>query len=343
MHKVSIIEPQDPKWLDVLQKSENYDFYHTPFYHTIELIKGQRPVLFLVEVQDDFIAMPFIIRDIEGTSYKDVTSAYGYAGPVSSVPMDHIFEEVVQAFQEELKRFFESKQIVTAFSRLHPLFDSGTIFENFGIVKPINKTVTIDLRLSLEDQRRQYRKSNKSEINQLRKKKGYSVRLAVSESDIETFVDIYQETMKRVNATENYFFNLEYFKALLSSTEWDAKLLLAMQGDEITAGAIFTFTNNVVQYHLAGTRGEYAKDTPMKLLIDEARMLGAEAKKHYLHLGGGVGGSDTDSLFRFKSGFSNRNDQFSIWQYVCNEAAYEELNATHAKNTESDFFPKYRG
>ena len=97
-----------------------------------------------------------------------------------------------------------------------------------------------------------------------------------------------------------------------------------------------------MQYHLAGTSKEFLKDTPMKLLLDEARLIGNEIGLDYLHLGGGVGGSDEDSLFRFKSGFSSYRCQFKTWQYIVEPDAYNILVSQRTKNKDSSFFPLYR-
>jgi hypothetical protein len=76
----------------------------------------------------------------------------------------------------------------------------------------------------------------------------------------------------------------------------------------------------------------------MKLIFDEGfagNLLGLD----FLHLGGGVGGSDEDSLFRF-SGFSNFRCSYQIWQKVIdrNTIDYE----VEAGLIVVFFFPKYR-
>ena len=79
----------------------------------------------------------------------------------------------------------------------------------------------------------------------------------------------------------------------------------------------------------------------MKLILDEARLLGNKTSASDLHLGGGVGGSDEDSLFTFKSAFSKNFKQFSVWKYIHNTAVYNEL-AGKLELTSSQFFPLYR-
>jgi lipid II:glycine glycyltransferase (peptidoglycan interpeptide bridge formation enzyme) len=189
----------------------------------------------------------------------------------------------------------------------------------------------------------QYRKSNKSEINQLRKS-GFTIKKADHAEEIKKFGDIYEITMRRVNAPAHYFFDLDYFNNFLSATDFNYMLLLAYCNNEIAAGAIFTIVNNIMQYHLAGTAETYLKKAPMKLVIDEARLLANSKKLTYLHLGGGVGGSDDDSLFKFKSGFSNLNYVFKVWKWIIDEEKYVAITKIKCSGKEinSNFFPQYR-
>lgn len=192
--------------------------------------------------------------------------------------------------------------------------------------------------LSADEQRKAYRKSLKSELNQLRKK-GVVVVETTDKQDIDAFIDIYYETMDRVNATSNYYFSRDYFYNFLENEIFDSKLLVAKKENKVIAGAIFTLTDKIMQYHLAGTSEEFIRETPMKLILDEARLNGNESSAINLHLGGGVGGSSEDSLFKFKSGFSKDFKQFSIWKLIVNPQIYDELSAN---KTNTSYFPKYR-
>src|SRR5690606_7635576 len=243
----------------------------------------------------------------------------------------------------ELLSFFRDRGIISAFSRLHPLLENHSIFGNLGQIVTVNLTVAIDLRQSLEDQRKQFRKSNKSELNQLRRK-GFHVKEATTKEEIDKFVQIYYQTMDRVKASSLYYFDHEYFHRFLNNPCFDSKLLLAIHEGEIAAGAIFTMSDTIMQYHLAGTEFRFIPDTPMKLIIDEARMLGTSFKMKYLHLGGGVGGSDVDSLFKFKSGFSNLRFQYRVWKMIVDEDAYDRLVEERGfkEREQSEFFPLYR-
>lgn len=339
MNKLGIIEVNNKEWSNIINKCHSYDFYHTQAYNLLE--KENRPVLFTLFFKDHLIAMPLVIRQIPDSDCFDCTSVYGYCGPISSMDMDLLPKADIVAFQKELMAYFNQNNIIAAFSRLHPLIPTGSFFADFGEVVDLNKTITIDLSLSADEQRKQYRKSNKSELNQLRRK-GYEVKTAATKADIAAFIAIYNETMERVSATAAYFFDDSYFYNFLDNTSFETKLLLATYQDKIIAGAIFTITNKIMQYHLAGTTEEFIKVTPMKLILDEARLLGNEMKLAHLHLGGGVAGSDEDSLFRFKSGFSDHQCQFRIWKMICDQDKYEELVLKNKSDLTSSFFPLYR-
>ncbi|MFV8345395.1 GNAT family N-acetyltransferase [Flavobacterium sp. ZB4P13] len=339
MNKFSVIEVYDLRWSAIVNKSKQFDFYHSQSYHLLE--KENRPVLLVAFFNNDFMALPLVIRAIPNTSFFDCTSVYGYCGLISSIDVKDIPSEKIIYFKKQLLSFFESNAIVSVFSRLHPLISTDVFFNNFGLIKNINKTVAIDLRLSSEKQRAQYRKSYKLQLNQLRRK-GFEVVNAQTKEDIDAFIDIYRETMKRVGASEKYFFSHNYFYIFLENKGFESKLLLAKKEGEIVAGAIFTIANNIMQYHLAGTAKTHLKERPMKLIVDEARLLGNELGLDFLHLGGGVGGNDEDSLFYFKSGFSDYRCQYKIWQTIVDYKKYNELIEKAKVDVNSTFFPLYR-
>ncbi|WP_268225527.1 lipid II:glycine glycyltransferase FemX [Sinomicrobium oceani] len=339
----SVLSVKDNEWQQIISKSIIYDFHHTSCYHSLEANSEDKALLFVGTKEGNTIALPLLIRKIPQTDWYDATSAYGYCGPVASKNFDELSPEFIRQFQAELLRYLKKENIISAFSRLHPLMETMPFFNDFGQVLDLNKTIAIDLTLPLEEQRKDYRKSNKSEINQLKKKKGYSVR-EIHPEELKVFVEIYHQTMDRVEAKAYYYFDEDYFKRLLDNPCFNSRLLVAVKDGEIAAGAIFTLTDKIMQYHLAGTRDAYISDTPMKLILDEARLLGNELGLEYLHLGGGVGGSDEDSLYRFKSGFSKNNFQFQVWNLIVDQAKYDQLVAQNNVDVTKagGFFPLYR-
>lgn len=339
MKNFRVIQSHEAEWAVIVNKSVAYDFYHTSCYH--QLSNGQKQVLLVASIGKEFIALPLIIRSIPNTELYDCTSAYGYVGPITNILSYDNCSDLISHFSNCLKQYFQDNSIVSCFSRLHPITENYKLLQELGETVDVNKTISIDLTLPIEEQRRKFRKSNKYEINKLRKN-NYKVVKATTNDEINEFIDIYIETMKRVNATDSYFFDQNYFYSFLNNSCFESKLLLAIKDDIITSGAIFTITKNIVQYHLAGTREAFIRETPMKLIIDEARLMSNNLKLDHLHLGGGVAGSDEDSLFRFKSGFSNKTHMFKVWKYIVNQTEYDKLCGQNKCDRNSNFFPLYR-
>lgn len=338
-NNVEIVSCGSVEWKEYLALAINIDFHLSSFYHSIDNKFDNR--LFVFKDENGFIALPIVVRSIEGSNYFDFTSVYGYAGPLSNI--EEISKQNLDNFKDAFFKYCVTEKLVCGFSRLNPLINNQkAIMSSIGEVVDLNKTVFIDLTESLEEQRKSFRKSLKSELNQLRRK-DYLVYEAKTREEIDAFISIYYETMDRVEAGEYYYFSHEYFYNFLNNTDFDSKLLLIKKDGEIAAGAIFTFTGEIVQYHLAGTKDKFIRDTPMKLILDEARILSTDLGYKYLHLGGGVGGHDDDSLFRFKSGFSKNFAQFSIWKTVLNQEVYDNLVKKNGlENSDSSYFPLYR-
>lgn len=336
----SVIEVNDTKWSEIVASSDKYDFYHTQSYHQLET--QNRCVLFVANFEKDFIAIPFIIRKIEDTPFFDCTSVYGYSGPISNIDFKNITNIQIDYFQEELVRFFKNNKIITAFSRLHPLLLNHVVLKNFGQLVDVNDTIVIDTSVTEDDQKKKYRKSIKYEINQLRKQE-VIVYEAKTEEDTNEFIRIYKSTMKKVAATEDYFYDENYFNRFLTSPCFEKIILLAKHKEKVYAGALFIISNGIMQYHLSGALDYVGKHSLMKLIIDEARVVATKLKLKFLHLGGGFGGSDKDSLFHFKLGFSDIRCQFKNWNFVVDQNIYNQLNEkVNIVESATNFFPLYR-
>ncbi len=346
----------DPEhWEEILQRCGAYDVYHLPEYHRLaEEQEDAQAVLCVLETESAIIAMPFLIRRIEGlpgivsSKYRDATSVYGYPGPVSN--LQNPSEEVMHLFAESLRSYFEKEKVISAFSRLHPFVFFQESYLN-GInsqLLEVGPTAAIDLNLPVDVQRQQYRTNHKRGINKARRE---GVRCIHDQNwrHFDAFIDIYYQTMERNGATEDYFFDREYFVRLRALLGNHLHLFVALKDDVVISGGLFTICNSIIQYHLGGTDSRYLKLAPSKLIFDTVRLWGTEIGATIFHLGGGVG-SREDSLFRFKAGFSSLKYQFKVWRMVVNQEVYEQLveqkrswnDANGFQSVDNNYFPAYR-
>jgi len=336
MFEVLSINQKD-QWNAIVRSMIQYDFYHLAEYHHLE--SSGNPFLLFFSSKKNSFALPVILRSIDGTEYNDLTSVYGYAGPLSN--HENPDKQAVKNFHKELLHFFDFNRIVSVFARLHPLFNNQEfLLHGFGEIINTNQTVGIDLSLPQREQKRQYAHSVKNHINRL-KRKNVLVKKEHTHEAIDLFAEIYRENMKRVNASASYFFPNEYFYRFMD--ELPSSLFLAYYEEKAISGSLFTTCNGIVQPHLSATRNEYLRWSPLKLVWDCIRIDACEKKEKWMHLGGGVGGKD-DTLFLFKKQFSNQRFLFKTWRYIHNEEMYARLVSEKYPNyiPNSPFFPLYR-
>ncbi|ADY51393.1 hypothetical protein Pedsa_0821 [Pseudopedobacter saltans DSM 12145] len=329
---------QSEEWTAYVHRSVNYDFYHTWHYHSLE--KGGEPFLFVYEEDDVFIALPLLKRKITNSNFFDLTSVYGYAGPISNKEFKSVDTRILENFKNCFLDFMSTGKYICAFSRLNPFADQKVLMEKIGGICNNGKTVYIDLSIPIEQQRSCYEKRLGKDIRHLRRI-SYSICEAVSSDEIKMFTDMYNENMLRLGAESRYFHDEEYFIKLIKSEDSDCKLVVIYDGEKMICGAVITCSGNIIRSHLSATATAYVNQSPSKLLTDEISVIGRKLGKRYFHLGGGVAGHE-DSLFKFKAAFSPLFLEDITWKFVSDMFVYEDLVKSCKDNINTDYFPLYR-
>jgi hypothetical protein len=297
------------------KSAETDDFFRSrAFYdaegvsHTLRLSSG-----------DARLALPLLVREIEGTGLTDAVSPYGYPG--AAVSGDG---EVVDPRQVD----WSTTGLVSVFAR-------DRVGSDPCLARSTRRSMVL-----VHDPSRE-RRIRARFIEQIRRnaKQGYHVEvLEGPETSVEqrsSFHALYTETMDRAEAAQRYFFDLEYFTGVLTfERSW---LILCRSPETITAaGAIAALSDEVLHYYLGGTAAAHLEVSPFKnvalALVDLADELGVP-----LNLGGGV--RPGDGLEDFKRGFANAELPFHTHEIVCNRDAYARLAEGRA---DSDYFPAYR-
>lgn len=344
------------EWDSFVTRAHSYDFYHLADYHIIAYMRGEgMPELLLFEEDNDFIALPVLVRRVaeverlEDSHFLDITSVYGYPGPIASRSV--LPETFVIQFQKSITQYLLGKQVVTLFSRLHPLLPQAHLLQGLGDLVQVGTTISVDLTLPPEVQWGQYRENHKRDIARLRRSgwKCIAFQGVQSGEFISKFANMYKQTMQRVGASQYYYFDENYFAHLFAMRNVEVWLFVACKNGEAGAAGIFTLCNKIVQYHLGATESKFLKEAPMKLVFDTVRVWAMRRGAYVFHLGGGVGGKE-DSLWRFKAGFSKRRHAFLTWRWVLNREWYEELCSKKRERDEAQgyvcaderFFPQYR-
>ncbi len=335
------------RWREALDEIGTHDFHHLPAYHRLAEMRGEGDAFMIVyRAADCLIVFPLLLKEINLPSsklcgFKDATSVHGYAGPLCS--KEHVSEDVVNRFLRNIGDFYRSNNVVTAFTRLHPLLNQAWLLKGCGEITEIGVTVSIDLTLPPAEQKARYRKSHRYEIERLRKM-GFTC-CEVGPERLNEFVQIYNQTMLDLKADDFYLYDRAYFDYLMGDMADVIHLFMCLDGDKVACVGLFATCQGIIQYHLAGTATDYRKLAPMKLLLDYVRDWGNEINTSTLHLGGGLG-AKRDSLYDFKMGFGSVEHTYSAWRMVIDAEIYRELcqdaQIMIDKTLDNTYFPIYR-
>lgn len=353
--QVEIIDIFSNRWLQILQNTR-YDVYHLPQYILTEAIRtNSQPEAILITEDDKTFCLPYLLRQYrnlfdESPIYKDcydIGSPIGYAGfLLNDAAKDEpfFFRKAIQY----LTNYLQKKNICSAFFRLHPILNQDINQELYPeIIQVSGETVSTDLNLSPIEIWHKTRPEHRTSINRC-KRNGFIAKVVDYREYIDEFIDIYYETMERVEAKKHYYFDYEYFRGLMKLHE-AIHLCIVEKGNKIACGGIFTECCGIIQYHLGATKSQFLKEAPSKLMFDYVRFWAKERGNGVFHLGGGVA-AKTDSLYHFKAGFSNQNHSFLTLRLILDQEKYYHLVKLRAKvlSTEpqklldSNFFPAYR-
>jgi len=328
---------EESDWRSLLDKFPSYDFVHTYDFHRLSQLNGEgEPVMYVLkdERNKPLMSWQTLKRAIEGTPYVDLSSVYGYGGPLL-----RDFCDLPTRFRMVWQRMKEDGA-VSLFSRMHPLFVEEINVEELKGER-LGDVVIVDVE-SGEEVISRYRGSHRREIVNAQKS-GLEITVDWGFDSLGDFYSIYRQSMLSLNASDYYMFSMEYFSRLVSCRDFKIILIFAeLDGRKISA-SIFLVTGEIMQYYLSGTVSTHRKIAASKAIIAKAHELASGLGVKKLVLGGGVG-SEKDALFKFKSGFSKITKPFYITKKVLNKPIYEQLCAARSlSHKKSGFFPEYRG
>ena len=157
-------------------------------------------------------------------------------------------------------------------------------------------------------------------------------------SGLGDFVELYEDTMRRIDADGFYLFEPAYWERLeeLPLARFDAEI-----DGEVVASALCLASPPWLHYHLSGTTDAGRSTGASTLvLLEAARWAQAQGYERF-HLGGGLGGK-ADSLHHFKARFDPDGlVPAAVGKAIHDEDAYRELSGGRFDGYEG-FFPAYR-
>ncbi len=354
-HWTGAVADLPPERRDIHLLPEYARIYRDGYGHRPFLARYRDANGFVIQcfVRRELRGLPFLSGTADGGRFSDIANAYGYGGPVCSLPGAEEGHALYCAFASEFAAWCETELIASEFCSLHPLMiehQRGLIGDMLP-ARFIKDVVVIDLAAAEPEIGSGLRKGHRSSVTLARRSGVRVVQVEPSPANLELFRAMYEATMLRRQAAERWFLPEGFFSLTCSLLgERRATLLFAFVSDELESGCLLMHDFSTAYYHFAGTFAKHPMLGVNNLLVLEAALHARRAGYQRLHLGGGVTADADDSLFRFKAGFSTGRAPLYTYFAVRNRAVYDELCArkrsyerqTTGAESQSDFLPLYR-
>lgn len=324
-------------------------FPKNPSYNNELISFGKGPheeLMYFLFVENDtpLVLMPFLMHRIfindQDTGLNDVSSPYGYSGPIYA---NNIENEVITKFWSQIDEWYKKNNVVSEFIRFN-------LKENWkgynGKVEPTLVTVCGKI-LPEEEQWNNFRPKVR---NNYRKSVTYGLKSTIYHHNItltiiKQFHEIYIGTMERNQATQQYFYELKYFVDLITHNPDTCAIVIIYKDDIPISTELLLLSDTTINSFLGGTVAEYFHTRPNDFLKIEVLKWAREKGYDHYFLGGGREKNDT--LYQYKKSFFPLDEDpiFYTGRKIVDVKSYNDLikNSSYCVDCNSEnFFPLYR-
>ncbi len=293
------------------------------------------------------ISNMFIKREIPimigEEKYYDIITPYGYGGPIIVSCNDELKkDELVKGYYDEFKYYCLKNNIVAEFIRFHPINNNARDFEKVYDVEFVRKTVGTNIKDYEDPIQSEFKKGCRKEIRRATRE-GVTYRIEKSPDNLDTFKEIYYQTMDRNDANEYYYFDDKYFDDILRNFKDELLITELVFENKIIASEMYFASDRLIHAHLLGSLDEYLYLSAGGILEYATALWGKENGYHYIHHGGGRTSDEDDSLFKYKKKFGKNTEfDFYVGKKIWNKDVYNRLCEIKNVDPNIDFFPAYR-
>lgn len=325
------------------------DLYFNPNYAKVyKDIDGESDT-FVFDSEYGKVVNTFILRkvqwEIEGKTYYDIVTPYGYGGPKTENVTD--IKKLMEAYKVAFEHYCKEKNIICEFIRFH-LFDNVDVRENYyGETLHLLDNVVVDTsgdfatKIWMNYEHKVRKNVKKAQKNDLQ---------IVIENNLDhlvAFLDIYNDTMDRNNAVAYYYFGRKYFEDIAKFLPENFMYFHVLKDGKIVSTELILCSEDYAYSFLGGTLTEYYEFRPNDFLKNEIiKWCNQTGRKKFI-LGGGY--HKDDGIYKYKRSFTSDPDvPFFVGRYIFNYNIYQkavEVRMALDKNfnEETGYFPKYRG
>ena len=301
-------------------------YYSSNYYQVYQSNSNSIACCFIYKNQGNTFFYPFLKTAINKDyinskqSYYDIEGAYGYNGPLSTSSEQLFLQQASDSFSEMCMK----ENIIAEFTRFNPVIKNHDWLKHTIVLKA-NQNIILDL--SIEDIWMQaYEHSTRKNINKA-ERNGLTVHSVLgqqlSEEEMQAFLAIYYDTMKRNQADKNYFFSEKYFKEIAQDVKNSLFVFTSIENKMVSCELIL-FGTQIAYSFLGGTLVDYFNMRANDVLKHHAILTLKKMGLNYFCLGGGT--SIDDGIFKYKKCFAkNGVEDFFIGKKIHNEEIYNSI------------------
>jgi len=334
-------------WRAALMPFARVDVCQMPEYHVAYSgrIKGSEPLMWRCEDGERSFCYPFLLTPVAiggaKTDYVDISSIYGYSGPLSTTDDPAFLKNAWVAFDQ----WAAKKKVIAEFTRFS-LYADNRDMAHPGTRVEFNRPSAVSRLPGSEEAL--LAALGKKTRNMIRKaeKAGLRARELVPEDGVAAFRSLYEETMDRNEASEFFLYDDTYYGLLLSLPAGELRLFGVFDGRNMVAAAMALVHKNGALYHLGASLPAYAKSGAGNLSMFAMSRTLMESGVEFLTVGGGRTTKKDDPLFRFKKNNAMDTGKFYIGKRIVDPKGYDDVmkkwQAFHKQDINSSMLIFYR-
>lgn len=315
-------------WRHALAPFGPVDCTYLPEYHLAYATRaeGAQPLLWEFSGGADRLAYPFLLAPVEdagcATGWFDISSVYGFTGPLSTSTDPAFLDLAWQAFD----RFAAQQRVIAEFIRFSP-FNRNEALAHARVEVSLNRELAVSrlpanaaelLRLLGPKTRNMLRKAERA---------GLAARELDLPEHLPAFRALYQQTMDRNAAPAFFRYDDSYWAELLRLEPGALRLFAACSGERIVAACMSLSFGASGLYHLGASLEEYARSGAGNLCLFAMSRALTDSGVAFLNMTGGRTTQPGDPLLLFKRSNATGTAPFHIGRRVLDAAAYNALAA----------------
>lgn len=251
------------------------------------------------------IILPFVQRDLAEVvgdaalagGARDIVSLYGRGGML----FDGSDRDEIEAFHGDFAEWCRDQGIICGFSRYHPVLDNAVFAAGSTEVIDVGNFVVVDLRPSIDDIEAGFKYSMRKAIRKS-ERAGVTVTVEQNLDHLDTFLDVYHETLERNGARPFYYFARGFYERLPSELPGGFAFYYGWLDGEIVTCELAILSRRYASSFVGGSRAAGLEASANQNLKREMiRDLKGRGCRHFL-LGGGQ--SPDDGVYRYKLAYA---------------------------------------